>query len=98
MKWKCAFNNPYHKYYYTTNMDLRKEIEPLKSLEEVLDWLPPDPQPHSSPWQPRSSLHLSGASWRAGDRSWDTLVATPLTRGGPGKASCSYILFALGNP
>ena len=62
-------------------MDASKQIDPLKDLDEVLNWNPPEPEPYQYPdCYPRSSFFLPGASWRGGDRSWDSLVSTSLVK------------------
>ena len=59
-----------------------EQIDPLTDLDEVLSWNPPeDEEPYTYPdCYPRSSFFLPGATWRGGDRSWDSLVSTSLVR------------------
>ena len=63
-------------------MNSKKQIDPLKDLDEVLRWEPVEPEPYHYPdCHPRSSFYLPGEDWRRGDRSWGSLVSTPLARG-----------------
>ena len=60
----------------------KEHIDPLTDLDEVLSWNPPEnEEPYHYPeCYSRSSFFLPGATWRAGDRSWDSLVSTSLVR------------------
>ena len=61
-------------------MTSMNQIEPLKSLDEALNWAPVD-EPYQYPdCYQRSSFYLPGDTWRAGDRSWDSLVSSSLVR------------------
>ena len=62
-------------------MNSRKKIEPLRDLDEVLCWNPPESEPYHYPnCYQRSSFFLAGDTWRSGDRSWDSLVSSSLVR------------------
>ena len=57
------------------------QLDPLKSLDEVLNWDPVEPEPYQYPdCYARSSFFLPGDTWRGGDRSWDSLVTTSLVK------------------
>ena len=69
------------------NMNSRKQIEPLRDLDEVLCWNPPEFEPYDYPdCYQRSSFFLAGDTWRSGDRSWDSLVSSSLVRSQGGHA------------
>lgn len=62
-------------------MTSKNQIGPLKTLEEALNWVPVEPQPYQYPdCYHRSSFFMPGDTWRGGDRSWDSLVKSPLVK------------------
>ena len=62
-------------------MNSGPKIVPLTDLDEVLQWSPKEPEAYQYPdCYPRSNFFLPGSTWRGGDRSWGSLVSTPLVR------------------
>ena len=62
-------------------MDSRKQIEPLKTLKEVLEWKPLEGKPFSYPdsYQ-RSEFYLPGEEWCLKQRTWESLLKIPLKK------------------
>ena len=65
----------------------KREIKPLDSVEEVLNWRAPsdgDQDGEQFTQYKRSQLYLPGDLWSESDKTWETLLSLPLKR-----ADCS---------
>lgn len=60
--------------------NMTKEIVPLKTVEEVLNWDPDGNQAKfENEWE-KSEYYLPGETWARTNRSWETLVSTSLMK------------------
>lgn len=57
-----------------------KEIVPLKTVQEVLNWTPDGNEAKFEMEWEKSEYYLPGETWTKTNKSWDALLSTPLTK------------------
>jgi len=57
-----------------------KEIVPLKTVEEVLNWKPDGTEEIFENQCEKSEYYLCGETWAKSNKTWESLVSTPLTK------------------
>ena len=57
-----------------------KEIVPLKTVQEVLNWTPDGNEANFETEWEKSEYYLPGETWAKSNKSWDELLSTQLTK------------------